>query len=218
MTPYATLCLGTRRDAATWEAGCDGLGHRRGVSIRAPAPTADALASFFAGDAQWLYLGGHFGGTRLYNEAGTTAVSFGSDAVVVTTPAGERTLTKGREFMLHTSAFVVLWGGCSVCSGDATIRTLRSLFGQHVLLGFAGLTGWSMVDTMLGGGAMRNHFFKRLRDGGPQTMHAVAMAWMGAAAAWYGKGPNEAKFRAVDWEGQEWKLADGRIVEGRSFA
>lgn len=216
MTTYATLCLGTRQDAVTWEKGNEGLGFTKGISIRKPAPSHDEIKGFFASDAQWLYLGGHFGGNTLYNEADTVSITFEAEQVVAKTPAGDRTLTKAADFKLHTSSRVILWGGCSVCSGEDTVRTMRQLFGPHVLLGFAGLTGWKMVDAMLGGGFLKkDHFFNRVLAHGKTSLEGVAKAWMEAARAGYGGARVEGKFRCVDREGQEWKLKDGAIVKGR---
>ena len=42
-----------------------------------------------------------------------------------------------------------------MCSGRYTMETIRKLFGSHVLLGFAGETGWKMVDAMLGAGFIK---------------------------------------------------------------
>ena len=40
----------------------------------------------------------------------------------------------------------------------------------------------------------------------------------GDRQGWLWRRREESKFRAVDWEGQEWELAGGAIVKGRSFS
>jgi hypothetical protein len=214
---YATLALGTRADAATWQRGCAAIGFQEGISIRNGRPTAAELKSFFADDANWIFFGGHFGGYTLMNEDFSTKIRFGTDEVTLTSPGGSDKYAQGDGFKLHASSLVVLWGGCSVCSGDSTIRNLRALFGPHVLLGFAGETGWKMVDAMLGAGFIKTDFFERLSGGKAEDVDKVPSAWMATAKAGYGGGPNESKFRTVDWDGQEWKLSGGAIVKGRRF-
>ena len=214
----ATLCLGNRQDAQTWNQGCERLGLTVVASVRKSNPTDEELDSIFASDAQWLYLGGHFGSLELSNESGDFELKFGAGGITVSRNRKvERVIEKGKGFKLHESCWVALWGGCDVCSGGASIRTMYSLFDQHVLLGFGGLTGWAVVDAMLGGGFLkRNHFFNNLggRTDDPDT---VRNAWMKAARLGYGGGVLEDRFRAVDFDKQEWKLAQGKIVKGRKL-
>ena len=104
-----------------------------------------------------------------------------------------------------------------MASSTETIGNMRKLFGPHVLLGFSGSTGASMVNAMLGGGFIkRDHFFANLK-GDTQKLDAVVQAWMKAASWGYGGGAIEGLFRAVDMAGQEWKLAGKKIVAGRKF-
>ena len=188
---YATLALGTRQDAATWQQGCAALGFSEGVSIRDGSPTTTQLQDFFGDAANWIYFGGHFGSNSLLNEDESTSITFAGDKVTVSVAGSSATYTHGSGFNLYSSSRVVLWGGCSVCSGNSTIRTLRTLFGPHVLLGFAGLTGWKMVDAMLGGGFIKTDFFDRLAGGKADHVGKVAAAWMATAKAGYGGGANE---------------------------
>lgn len=175
------------------------------------------MKGLFSSSAAWIYFGGHFSGMRLYNEANTTAVTFNRDEVTLESGGGSETVKRGStNFNLHVSSLVILWGGCSVCSMVSSMQTMRSVFGKHVLLGFAGLTGWRMVDAMLGGGFLKNHFFARIKATSTNSVDVV-QAWMGAAKAGYGGGENEVKFRAVDWDGQEWKLESNAIVKGRTI-
>jgi hypothetical protein len=212
---YATLALGKRQDAATWQQGCAALGFNEGVSIRDGSPTAAQLADFFGDNANWIYFGGHFGNSTLMNEDRSTKITFAADKVTVSSGAS---FAEGSGFNMYNSSRVILWGGCSVCSGDSTIQILRTLFGNHVLLGFAGSTGWQMVDAMLGNGFIKTDFFDRLVGSKAENGDKVAAAWMETAKDGYGGGVNESKFRAVDWEGQEWELSGGKIVKGRSFS
>ncbi len=95
---------------------------------------------------------------------------------------------------------------------------MRTLFGPHVLLGFNGLTGWKMVDAMLGGGFIGagRHFFDRV-VGKDSDAAGVRDAWMETAKFGYGGSDNESKFRAIDPDGREWKLQKGEIRPGRRF-
>jgi hypothetical protein len=212
---YSTLSLGTRRDAETWNAGCVRLGLAEEVSIRSGNPSMADIEKFMGGSAKWLFFGGHFGGQTLLNEDGSTKMKFSESNVVCTAGGTTKTLTRGTEFNLHQTAMVILWGGCNVCSGGSTIRALRSLFGNHVLLGFAGITGWKIVDAMLGGGFIKKHFFAR----SPSTsdMDALARAWLNTAVSGYGAGSIGEMIRAVEYTGQEWEIEGGKIQKGRKF-
>jgi hypothetical protein len=216
----AILSLGIRKDATTWEKGCKDLGFGTPSPIKKPSPTLDELKAWFKSKPHWIYFGGHFGDLTLSNEDSTVEIEFGEAAVKVKKDGATTELKKGSaDFTVDANCEVVLWGGCSVCSGETAIRTMRSLLGNHVLLGFAGLTGWKMVDAMLGGDFIKgeNHFFARVK-GKESDAVAVRDAWMETAKFGYGKSENESKFRAVDPDGQEWKLQKGEIVRGRKIA
>lgn len=214
MVSFATLCLGTRKDAITWEEGCKNLGFTQALSVRKPRPSIEELAAFFACGAEWLYIGGHFSPNHLYNENGDTDVEFRPTSVLLKTPSGSRSVSHADSFNLHQTARVIVWGGCSVAGVESTVTLMRQLFGEHVLLGFAGLTGTKMVDAMLGGGFIKNNFFKRVKNntGWTGTCDGAVKAWMDTAAAGYGGGSIENKFRAVDWEGNGRRLTDGKVV------
>lgn len=212
------LALGTRKDAGTWEKQCRALGFDIGRVIRKSGPTEAELREFFEVPAEWLYFGGHFGSLQLLNDAEDVWVRFGRDAVTARTGRQSVDLAKkDKTFRLHERCEVVLWGGCSVCEDRATIETLRALFGPHVLLGFAGLTGWKMVDAMLGAGFIKTgHFFDNVADA-VDDGDAIVQAWMRAARKGYGSGDMEGRFRCIDRGGREWKLVKGRITKGRKF-
>lgn len=214
----AILSLGTRKDATTWEKGCAALGIKARLPIKKPLPTLDEVKDFFVTPAHWVYFGGHFGGLSLFNDNGTATIDFQDGGVHVTIQSAEATPNKAdRTFRLHEEIEVVLWGGCSVCGPRDTVRTLRTLFGNHVLLGFVGSTGWAIVDAMLGGGFMKTgHFFDRL-SADKMDATAVRNAWMGAALQGYGGGDLETRFRAVDPDGQEWQIVDKKIQAGRKL-
>ncbi|MEA3643420.1 MAG: hypothetical protein VBE63_26320 [Lamprobacter sp.] len=218
MAKYATLCLGSRQDAATWNAGCERLGMTQAASVRAPTPSLSQIKDVFASAADWVYFGGHFVGGELYNEGHSLGITFRESKVEIKANGTTETIERaGKEFKL-TEVKVVLWGGCSVCSSSSTIKTMRRLFGNHVMLGFASLTGWQMVDAMLGGGFIkRQHFFANVGGAASGDLDLVAMAWMDAAKWGYGGGPNESKFRAIKQNGQELKLEKGAIVDGRNI-
>lgn len=214
---FSTLALGTRQDAGTWDKGCASVGLDQLTSIRDPSPDMDDLKAFFAQTPDWLYLGGHFGSLQLMNDAllddkkGAVDIKFSKDHVTINIDGAKEKLSRADDtFQLHKNVVVILWGGCSVCDTTHTMRTLRTLFDQHVLLGFAGTTGVAMVDAMLGNGHIKDHFFKNVK-GNTGDLDAVAQAWMKAALAGYGNGWGHERFRAIDFDGQGWKLEDGKI-------
>lgn len=212
------LAFGARKDAGTWESQCRALGLDIGRVIRKANPTQQELREFFEVPAHWLYLGGHFGSLLLLNDREDSWVKFRRESVTIRAEGQAAELTKkAKAFRLHESCEVVLWGGCSVCEDRATIETLRVLFGPHVLLGFAGLTGWKMVDAMLGAGFItKGHFFDNVAKH-TGDFDAIVQAWMNAAKKGYGGGDMENRFRCIDRDGREWKLEKGRIRKGRKF-
>jgi len=218
---FSTLALGTRQDAGTWDKGCAAVGLKALTSIRNPAPDMASLKAFFAESPDWLYLGGHFGGLSLFNDAyyagaktGKVDIEFVSDHVEVRIDGTTEKLSRDDgTFQLHKKVVVVLWGGCSVCDSVLTLRTLRSLFDKHVLLGFSGSTGVAMVDAILGNGFIKKkHFFDNVR-GKTTVADDAARAWMTAAKEGYGAGAMSDRFPAVDYEGQGWQLDGGGITK-----
>lgn len=216
----STLSLGTRPDAATWERGCTNVGIDLLTSIRKASPTMAELKAFFAEQPSWLYMGGHFGSLQLFNDAahhgkaGAVSIKFDMDHVIVDVDGTSEKLSQSDgTFNVHKSVLVILWGGCSVCDTTRTMKVLRSVFGPHVLLGFAGMTGWAMVDAMLGNGFIKkNHFFDNVK-GKTDDLDAISNGWMRAAKAGYGSGAMSDRFRAIDFDGQGWKLSEGKIVK-----
>lgn len=213
------LSLGTRKDATTWEKGCKNLGLDTPHPIKKGSPTMNELRAFFKSEPQWVFLAGHFGDLTLCNEEQSVTVTFATDGVTLAVEDETTVLRKGTEdFSLDANCRVVLWGGCSVCSDERTIRTMRTLFGPHVLLGFAGRIGRKMVDAMLGGGFIGagRHFFDRVagKDGDEVS---VRDAWMETAKFGYGGGKVEWQVRAIDPDGREWKIQKGQIKPGRRF-
>jgi hypothetical protein len=222
----ATLCLGTRKDAETWDAGCRRLGYRVVVSVRSPNPSDDELREFFKCDAEWLFFGGHFNAQTLYNHArqekrpGGLAIQFaGDDVRVFRDEVFQYRLIKTGGFRLHESAWLVLWGGCSTLGSVGTVQTLRKTFNHPAMLGFDGKTGWEIVNNLLGAGTIQpGHFFHQLaphaNESFPNGGLWARRAWMEAARIGYGGQALEGRFRAVDFDGQSWKLAGGKIVPG----
>jgi len=216
------LSLGTRGDAITWKEGCESVGLSAATVITNPRPTLDELESFFKSSPDWIYFGGHFGGGILSNEDGTIDLEFDKDRVTLTlnpTPASHNTTVLQKHsanFGLHKKCKVMLWGGCSVCSSESNIRNLRKLFNNPLILGFAGLTGWRIVDAVLGGGFIHNHFFSRIKERTHDLSH-VRDAWLKTALYGWGGTKLETRFRAIAPNGQEWRLANKAIVKGRTF-
>lgn len=214
----AILSLGTRKDATTWEKGCQGLGFDLAAVIKKPYPTIDELKTLFKTKPHWLFLAGHFGSMQLLNEKEDVWVKFATDKVELQVKKEKATIEKsGGDFGLSANCELVMWGGCDVCTNRNTVKILRTLFGEHVLLGFRDTSGWKMVDAMLGGGFIKSdHFFDRVK-GHEDDPIAIRDAWMKTAQKGYGGGDLEDRFRAVDRNGQEWELRKKKIVKGRKF-
>lgn len=214
----AILSLGTRKDATTWEKGCKGLGFDVAAVIKKPYPTIDELKTLVKTKPHWLFLAGHFGSLQLLNENEDVFVKFASDQVELHVKSDDVTIKQsGSDFGLNANCELVVWGGCDVCTNRNTVEILRKLFGEHVLLGFRGLTGWRMVDAILGGDFIKSdHFFDRIK-GHEDDPVAIRDAWMKTAQQGYGGGKLEDRFRAVDRNGQEWVLRKKKIVKGRKF-
>jgi hypothetical protein len=222
----ATLSLGDRKDAGAWEDGCRRMGYQVVVSVRSPNPSDDELREFFKCDAEWLFFGGHFNLNTLYNHArqerrpGGLAVQFTDEDVrVFRDEVFQFRLIKTGGFRLHHSAGLLLWGGCSTLSSAGTVLTMRKLFGGHTALGFTGKTEWEIVNNLLGAGTIQpNHFFRQYwphaAESFPNDGLWARRAWMEAARIGYGGQAIEGRFRAVDFDGQSWKLAGGKIVPG----
>jgi hypothetical protein len=214
MSTFSTFVLGSRRDANDWESGCQGLGLRRMQSVRTGLVSMSTAKNFFVHSPEWLYLAGHYAGS-LYSENGETDISFSNNGVTIQAGNQTATLTKGRDFQLHRNIKVVIWGGCSLLGSPDEVQTMKTLFGdKHVMLGFGGITGWRIVQALFGGGFIpkSGSFFGRLsRNPSPED---IVQAWMGAASQGYGGNAQiDHLFRAVDHNGQAWKLAGKQIVK-----
>lgn len=212
------VSLGTRKDATTWEKGCAALGFDLAAAIKKPYPTLQELQTVVKTKPHWLFLAGHFGSMQLLNEKEDVFIEFHRDKVALHVKK-EKAVVKasGGDFGWNANCELVLWGGCDVCTGRNSIEVLRALFGAHVLLGFSGLTGWKMVDALLGGGFIKkNHFFDRVK-GKEDKPAAIRDAWLRTALKGYGGGDLESRFRAVDPDGQEWLIRKKKIVKGRKF-
>lgn len=213
---WATLSLGKRRDAGTWEKGCRELGFSSGVSLRKDRPTLVELKDFFKSSPTWVYFGGHFGSNNLYNHYDDVKVYFEADrvAIAIDTAAIVNLDKRTPDFQLERNLEVTLWGGCDVFTREETIRNIRHLFDNPLILGFKGTTGRLLVDAVLGGSKIRDHFFKRIGNDKADLV-AVRNAWLETAIFEYGGGEYEDNFRALDPNGQEWKLRNKKIVAGR---
>src|SRR5215212_5850087 len=127
----STLSLATREDAYSWDEGCRGLGFTSGVSIKKPRPTLSEIQHFFKSLPIWAYIGGHFADDTLYNEDNSVEIVFAADGVGISIGGTAAVpLKKGTpDFLLDQNLNVLLWGGCSICSGQLMIKAVRQLFG-----------------------------------------------------------------------------------------
>lgn len=150
MTSFSVLSLGTRRDAQQFRKGAtDKLHLTAGTVLNAPKPPLDDIKKLFARSDDVLFLAGHYV-QSLYNEDHSVDLTFAADKLTIKYDGQSSVLNRGAEFK-QTNCKLVIWGGCSVCSSDTTIATMRALFGSHVMIGWIGVTGWEITDIMFGG-------------------------------------------------------------------
>lgn len=205
------LSLGTRADATTWEKGCSALGFDVPLPIKKPSPTMDELKRFFASSFEWVFFAGHFAGNRLYNESGQVGVRFGAEAVTLE-HAGDSVTLQRESSDLKLKPQLIVWGGCSTLGSNSLVRELQGLFGTHTALGFRGITGWRIVNALLGAEFMKDkkHFFTRVVA--TSSSAELTAAWMETAKLGYAGGDLEDRFAAVDTSGQRWVLRDKKVV------
>jgi hypothetical protein len=220
----SVLCLGTREDAPIWELGCLRSGLKILVSVKKPNPSLDELKQFFQSSPSWIYLAGHFSNNTLYNDASyhnepsAIDIIFQKESVTLKLDDVSRAvLRKGSaDFLLDKNVRMVLWGGCSVCEHPETIRIIRNLFNNPLILGFSDLTGKKILNAMLGGSFIEKDFFDRV-EGNIHDIVAIRNAWMETAKAGYGGNSFEERFRAIDSDGQEWKIVNKVIRKNRKI-
>jgi hypothetical protein len=219
---YSTLELGARTDGRGWETGCARLGMSARSSIFSLTPTMDELVAFFRTPCEWIYLSGHYFGSvgllcsKEYGVSdGGIDIQFFADSVEVAVPGErKRRLTKASgDFRLHLGCTLVVLAACSGLRVESCIRTLRTLFDKPVLLGNASSTDAAINNAMMGGGLVASAFFGRVGSKRTQNdPHAARDAWLETAKANFGRGATANIFRAVDADGQMWKLSGGAIV------
>ena len=237
MTPNSSaltasiLSLGTRTDAATWKSGVESLGGTIVKEIRAPVPSVSDIKSFFASDEQWLFIAGHFSNGELYNQAhedGDTAnavvIKFRNDRVILnhgTSAAVD--LVKNADFSQHINCKAVFWGGCNTNSNTGQVATFRTLFGNHTLIGWKGITGWQILNVVMGGFGNTapnpsQDFFDRLgTDFADPT--SIRTSWLDAAneAQWGDSGQTEAKFSVIDPGGRGFRIHNNTVSPDPAF-
>lgn len=223
---YATLCLGRRRDVVTWEESCEALGFQKACSIVKVVATPADVATFFATEAEWVYLAGHAIDDMMHGEGMKPVITFRSDGIAVQEgpAAPARMIAVGSAGFRMRQVQVLISGGCSVFEDRFKVPVFRALFGNPVILGPWDQSGPAMMNLMLGGGGVKNAFFQRYLSNGGNAVQA----WLATAQAIYGGGaPSgyhrrdgqpvsvEENFRAADKEGQEWLVRDRTIIKGR---
>lgn len=189
MPRTSVLSLGTRKDADLWSATCaSALKYTSRHKFTKPEPSLDEIRAFFGGSEEWLYIAGHFThASHLYNETESVKVRFANDRVTVTHPdKTDVVLKKGSDFQQHKKVKVIFWGGCDVHSSAETVRTMRALFGNPLMIGWHGTTGWQILHSVMGGfGNKPPHsprsFFDRVATN-PADPNAVKDAWLETAA------------------------------------
>lgn len=218
MLQTSALSLGTRKDAGYWSDICaKELSYTAKNKITTPVPTLQQIKTFFAGSEDWLFLGGHFASTdHLYNEAETVKIRFEESRVVVNHPDGAGiALQKNDGFKQHEKIKVLFWGGCDVHSDDNIVRTLRTLFGSPLMIGWRGTTGWEVLYSVMGGfGNAAPHssrdFYTRVSSN-PTDPITVKDAWLDTAkdTTWAAAAPSfESRFSVFMPDGTEKRLPE----------
>jgi hypothetical protein len=209
MVSYSTLDISVDDDAKLWEQGCAKLGMTSEHSVIKPSPTLAELTQFFNGSPNWIYISGHFAPVTLYNDA--AGVDFASDRVTLLAGSESNELRKSStEFQLHESATVLIFGACSVLRDTSTIRIMRQLFDNPLILGYAATCGSAMNIAMV------TEFFKQVQSA-YADQETIMNSWLEAMDHYYGGGENESRFRAVSPAGQEWQIKDSKIIRGRTI-
>lgn len=229
MTELRILALGSRQDAKTFAKGCANLSITVVSPIHNIEPNDKMLRIFFSSHPEWIYLGGHFSNMNLFNKHRTENVKhqiniqFSDKGVEVTRKNVQdgkliksyKVLINGtaNKFRLNENAKVIVWGGCSVMN-KSNIQNLRTLFGQHLLLGTSSNTGASVLDAMFGGSKswIKQHFFKRLEGNSIENLPLVRDSWMKTALTGWGEGSIRNSFQAVDPDGKWWYISKGKIL------
>jgi hypothetical protein len=215
------FCLGTRRDARTWEKQCkEVLGFDAPLPIEEASPSLDRLQAFFTRPAEWIYFGGHFLGNELYNEAHDVSARFFADRIDLEVKGVKASVAKASDgFKLAGNVRLIFWGGCSTLGDRELVGHLNQLFGPHVMLGFRRMTGPEMVDAMFIGGKdkfIKKPFFARVSADATNPI-TCRDAWLNAAVEGYGGAENEDRFAAVDPDGTEWTITDKVVKRGRKL-
>lgn len=233
------LSLGTRQDAVRWRDQVQALGATIVRDIREPKPSVDTLRSFFGGSEDWLFIAGHFIAPHLFNEAAnkirlgepadpadSVRIAFSDTSVTIEHgTAAPITLAHGGGFK-QTSVKAVFWGGCNTNSAPSTVNNMRTLFGDHTLIGWKGITGWQILHTVMGGFGHGNQFpdqdfFQRLGST-PDDPATIRDAWLGSAidATWGNAQAEEetnAKFSVIDPNGSGYRIHNGAIASDPMF-
>lgn len=217
MATTSVLSLGTRKDAGYWsDTAASALNYNSTHKITAPKPSLTDIKKVFAASDEWLFLGGHFThSSHLYNEDGEVSIRFETNGVKVTHPDGTLTLKKGTGFKQHGNLKALFWGGCDVHSNSSTVKTIRKLFGNPLMVGWHGTTGWEVLYSVMGGyGNSAPHstrdFFDRVRSK-PSDATTVRKAWLDTAGSttWGAATPSfESRFSVIMPDGSEHKLPE----------
>ncbi len=242
MPTFSSLSLGSRKDADRWRKGMkEKLSYSETKWVKKVEPTMAEVEGFFGTNDDWLFMAGHFGGVqsewgswpysgdrRLYNDPDddvttppTHEILFRSDHALVRRKSGgsweEKKLRKGTE--LKQSCKVILWGGCDVCSNQAQLNVIRALFGQPLVIGWLGITGWKIVDIMLGGhggnpdpGTWNTPNFWNELGSGHEDPVKIRNAWLKVAKSIPWGGDVLERFCVIDPDGTRHKATDEPLV------
>jgi hypothetical protein len=202
---------------------CAALGFDVPDPIHEPSPTLDRLEGFFGREADWVYFGGHFNESALYNDKatmgikGAVVITFARDHIDLQAGSATRTIAGCGKLR---SARLICWAGCSTLANPEVVRDLAALFDAPVMIGFRRRTGPKMCDAMFSGGRPKQFihkpFFARIA-GALDDPIAWRKAWLQAALEGHAGTENEDRFAAIDSDGTEWLLRNKAIVRGRKL-
>ena len=221
-------------NAKEWRTQLSNLGVTTVIAVEAKEPNYKDMIAFFAQPANWIYFSGHHIDGHLFNnypEPATAGVRFSAGRVHAYAPSGSGTLRKGGEFKLHErKPQVLFWGGCNVCESRETVRTIRALFNNPLILGYSEQSGIPVTRKIFTGihklpGQKPNpklrgdtDFFEELASGPLDDMHHVRESWLRSVRANVKNVARRDMFRAIDPDGKEWLPgADRSTPSGRDM-
>lgn len=125
--------------------------------------------------------------------------------------------------MQHGNCKAVFWGGCNTNSSNAQVTLFRNLFGDHTLIGWKGITGWQILNVVMGGFGNSppnpaQDFFDLL-GATPDDPATIKNAWLQSAidSSWGDGTQTDDKFSVISPSGSGFKISGNSIIPDPSF-